>query len=97
MPMSIRIDYFQIYYPMKARLQKVFKKYKGICQLCHRECTVENSNADHILPKSKNGKDNIENLQLAHIVCNCIKGDITEILPTDFYTTSELYKLIKHV
>jgi 5-methylcytosine-specific restriction endonuclease McrA len=30
---------------------------------------------DHIIPRSKGGKDTVENLQLAHARCNKIKGN----------------------
>lgn len=33
---------------------------------------------DHILPKSKGGDDELENLQLAHFRCNQTKSNMTK-------------------
>lgn len=34
-----------------------------------------NINVDHVIPKSKGGKTNITNCQLAHATCNTKKGN----------------------
>lgn len=46
-----------------------------VCALCGSIMDFRNSNVDHIIPKSKGGCNDIENLQLTHIECNRRKGN----------------------
>lgn len=46
----------------------------GVCQLCG-EAVAGRGTIDHIVPKSRGGTDDLENLQLAHAACNQRKGD----------------------
>ena len=69
-------------------LKALYERDKGICQLCGTKCNwndkkeingatiVGNTypSIDHILPISKGGTDEWENLQLAHFKCNWVKG-----------------------
>lgn len=79
----------------KRKHKILFEKYKGICQLCKKPCNFQNSNADHIIPKSKGGGNNVDNLQLTHIVCNCIKGSSLLYFEPEYYINNKLYGLIK--
>ena len=62
----------------------------GLCAMCGYEMLRNRFEAphariwaqrratfDHIIPRSKGGADNAENLQLAHARCNKIKGNKT--------------------
>jgi 5-methylcytosine-specific restriction endonuclease McrA len=56
-----------------------------VCQLCGQPVDsslsgrcAEGPTVDHILPISKGGLDNLENLQLAHRECNARKGNRVE-------------------
>ena len=54
--------------------QKLFSKTK-VCALCGDAIKLyEDSNVDHILPKSKGGTNILANLQIVHKQCNTIKS-----------------------
>lgn len=59
----------------------VYAKTKGRCALCGRFMNYDEFTVDHILPISKGGTNNMDNLQATCLVCNRIKQDI---LPQDF-------------
>lgn len=46
------------------------------CGICgHRMLSLEHANVDHIVPVSRGGGDETENLQFTHKWCNHYKGD----------------------
>ncbi|MGK7881655.1 MAG: group II intron reverse transcriptase/maturase [Crocosphaera sp.] len=54
---------------------KLLKKQKGICPVCRQHFTPEDLiEVDHIIPKSKGGKDTYNNLQALHRHCHDIKS-----------------------
>ncbi|WP_009543291.1 group II intron reverse transcriptase/maturase [Crocosphaera subtropica] len=57
------------------RVAKLLKKQKGKCNLCNQHFTPEDIvEIDHIIPKSKNGKDENNNLQALHRHCHDVKS-----------------------
>ena len=63
------------------KLLNLLKYGKLTCELC-KELIPKNRNNknrkltfDHIIPKSKGGNGNFENLQIAHARCNRKKGN----------------------
>ena len=54
---------------------ELFGKQEGLCSGCKIMFNYANFEVDHIVPQSKGGGDNIENLQLLCSSCNKIKGD----------------------
>lgn len=63
-------------------LDKLFDRDGGICWLCGKACDIEadpNSNnypsIDHIVPISLGGKDEWQNIKLAHRICNSLRGN----------------------
>ena len=71
-----------------ALFQDLWQRQNGLCALCGqsmmrnrfeaphaRVWAKQRATLDHILPRSKGGKDTAENLQLAHARCNKIKGN----------------------
>jgi len=64
----------------KRRWQKnhLINKYGNLCALCGIPFnSMKEITFDHIIPMSKGGLDELDNLQLAHLHCNHAKADMT--------------------
>jgi len=65
-------------------LVALYERDGGWCRLCglavdrRADDPLWRATIDHIIPKSKGGKDALENLQLAHAECNYLKADSLE-------------------
>jgi RNA-directed DNA polymerase len=58
-----------------TRVAKLLKKQKGKCPHCGQYFTSNDLlEVDHIIPRSKGGKDDYKNLQLLHAHCHDIKS-----------------------
>ena len=55
--------------------QKVFIKQDGICIKCGNKFSIEQMEADHIIPWSKGGKTIEENCQMLCKKCNATKSN----------------------
>lgn len=66
-------------------LHELWERDLGICQICMRTAHILDSNVDHIVPVSKGGTDDMDNLQLTHLWCNSKKGDNTGKVQTNNY------------
>jgi 5-methylcytosine-specific restriction endonuclease McrA len=55
-------------------LHELYQRDCGICQICFRFADIRDCNVDHVVPVSKGGTDDMENLQLTHHWCNSRKG-----------------------
>ena len=60
----------------------LYKRDKGICQLCGKRVNkrleyphLMSASIDHIVPLAKGGSHGYDNCQLAHFICNSLKGD----------------------
>lgn len=67
---------------LSITLAKLYKRDDGICQICRRSINFNcDSNSDyypsidHIIPISKGGEHQWDNVQLACRCCNTLKGD----------------------
>lgn len=59
---------------LSTRIVKLIKEQKGKCNVCGLNIRSEDRvEIDHIIPKSKGGKDLYKNLQLLHVHCHDIK------------------------
>lgn len=54
---------------------ELYGKQEGHCTGCKRDFLFRNMTIDHIVPRSKGGTDDINNLQLLCGTCNSIKGN----------------------
>ena len=52
----------------------VEQTYGRVCWLCGRTIVGQVS-VDHVLPRSRGGSDDIENLRPAHLTCNVRRGN----------------------
>jgi 5-methylcytosine-specific restriction endonuclease McrA len=59
--------------------QVVFNRDGGICHICQSTVDPDNWHLDHLIPISKNGKHEYNNVAVSHPECNLRKGD--SILP----------------
>lgn len=57
-----------------SKRKRVYKKCNGRCGICGR-LVDKVYTIDHIIPVSRGGSNDIENLQVAHDLCNQWKGD----------------------
>ena len=68
---------------------EVLKRAKFRCELCGISAEKKALEVDHILPRNKNGADDISNLQALCYSCNAMKRDKDA---TDFRGMAESYK-----
>ena len=71
----IRTDIKIVQPERKEIKEKMYDNQEKKCKGCRVEFELRNLTIDHVLPRSKGGQDNIENLQLLCGSCNSIKGD----------------------
>jgi 5-methylcytosine-specific restriction endonuclease McrA len=54
--------------------RRLFDAAGGICAICGEAMTFADASIDHIVPLARGGKHERANLQVAHRVCNSVKG-----------------------
>ncbi len=52
----------------------LWKRDRGLCGICGRAIPRDESSIDHIIPLARGGTHTWNNVQLAHLRCNQIKG-----------------------
>ena len=57
--------------------RNIFLRDNYSCVYCEKQLSTEELSVDHVLPKSRGGKDTWDNLVTACKTCNCAKGDRT--------------------
>ena len=58
--------------------QQVVDYYGVVCWLCGGTIT-DTVSVDHVIPRSKGGSDDIDNLRPAHKTCNIRRGNRMEV------------------
>jgi len=56
-----------------AKREIVYAKYNGHCAYCGCEITIKEMQVEHIIPKSRNGTDDLNNLTPSCKTCNTYK------------------------
>lgn len=59
-----------------ARARRLIDLYGDTCAYCHDALTDETRTVDHWLPASRGGSNALDNLLLACVRCNSLKGSI---------------------
>jgi 5-methylcytosine-specific restriction endonuclease McrA len=79
-------------YISPATRKLVFERANRYCEYCKcpSDFSTEPFSIEHIIPKSKNGTDDFDNLALACIGCNVYKSDKINFIDT---ITQELFPL----
>ena len=57
--------------------RNIFLRDNYTCVYCLRSLSADELSVDHVMPKSRGGKETWENLVTACKPCNCLKGDRT--------------------
>lgn len=73
----------------RAAERAVFERFNHECNICGREIEFYDGEVDHIIPLSKDGTNNLENLQWLCGMCNKLKGNTR--------TNEEVKKIVKEV
>ncbi|MCU0468054.1 MAG: HNH endonuclease [Arcicella sp.] len=73
--------------------QFIIERSKGYCEYCQcpSDFSTELFSIEHIIPRSKNGSDELDNLAYACIGCNIYKSDKTEFVDVVSQSLSNLY------
>lgn len=57
--------------------KNIFLRDMSRCQYCKKKLTLETSSIDHVIPRSRGGKNVWENVVLSCVPCNTKKGNKT--------------------
>jgi 5-methylcytosine-specific restriction endonuclease McrA len=79
LPEVILLSAFNGFVRREVRLSRrnIFERDEHKCQYCGRRFSKSELTIDHVLPRSRGGRDTWENLVLACVKCNVTKGDRT--------------------
>lgn len=58
-----------------TKRRRIYDRSGGICYLCGEPVEFKHMSVDHVIPKSRGGKNNIENLRATHPACNSEKSN----------------------
>lgn len=57
--------------------REIIKRDGPNCWLCGKAFEYEKPTLDHVIPRSKGGNDQLDNLKIAHMKCNTSRGNAT--------------------
>ena len=76
-PEIIVLTFFNGFYHKDVRFSRrnIFERDRNTCQYCGTTFNKMDLTIDHVVPRSRGGKDTWDNLVLACVKCNVKKGD----------------------
>jgi 5-methylcytosine-specific restriction endonuclease McrA len=76
-PEIIVLTFFNGFYHKDVRFSRrnIFERDRNTCQYCGTRFSKMDLTIDHVVPRSRGGKDTWENVVLACVRCNVRKGD----------------------
>ena len=76
-PEVILLNAFNGFFHREVRFSRrnIFERDKNTCQYCSKRLAKSELTIDHVVPRSRGGRDTWENLVLACMRCNVRKGD----------------------
>lgn len=76
-PEIILLNGFNGFFHKEVRFSRrnIFERDKNTCQYCAKKLAKTELTIDHVIPRSKGGRDTWANLVLACVRCNVKKGD----------------------
>ena len=76
-PRIIRLNFYDKVPKLTLRFNRrnLFARDKNVCQYCGKSQPLSKLSFDHIVPQSRGGKTNWENVVCCCLVCNGRKGD----------------------
>jgi len=79
LPEVIILHAYNGFYKQEVRLSRrnIFERDKHRCQYCNAKLPKQELTIDHVLPRSRGGRDTWDNLVLACMPCNVHKGNRT--------------------
>jgi len=82
----------------EAKKRLLLERFGSKCYHCGIECTVDNCQHDHLIPRVKGGNDSKKNLVLSCLKCNLSKGGnlVDDWIVTIKDKRSELLKMVDY-
>jgi len=79
LPEVIVLTAFNRFIKREVRLSRknIFERDRHLCQYCRKKFPKADLTIDHVMPRSRGGRDTWENLVLACVKCNIRKGNRT--------------------
>jgi 5-methylcytosine-specific restriction endonuclease McrA len=79
LPEVIVLTAFNRFVKREVRLSRknIFERDQSTCQYCGKRYSKSDFTIDHVMPRSRGGRDTWENLVLACVKCNVKKGNRT--------------------
>lgn len=80
-PEIIILNAFNGFFHKEVRFSRrsIFERDKSTCQYCGTKLAKSELTIDHVMPRSRGGRDTWDNLVLACVKCNVRKGDRTPV------------------
>jgi 5-methylcytosine-specific restriction endonuclease McrA len=89
-------EYMKCKTTVRFSKQNIFLRDNWTCQYCHKPLTEKTATMDHVLPVSKGGKTNFNNIVAACPICNSLKGNNHKVIPKLQPYKPDYWELVNH-